>query len=128
MVSRQGERMICQSGLAVALELLWAHQGERGRIGNIHGIFARRAPPAGRHPLPAMATSPARRGSPPERLAARQCAASPQGCPGGTAAGRVTWEGWRGAIANEMARAMAAHVVLLGPGSDARLAVYSPSE
>ena len=86
-----------------------------GGVGSINGMFTLRAPPAGRHPLPAaMAMSPARRDSPPERLAARQCAALPQGCPGGTAAGRVTWEGWRGVIANGTARARAANVVSLG--------------
>ena len=30
---------------------------------------------------------------------------APQGCPGGTASGRATWEGWRGAISNGIAHA-----------------------
>ena len=70
------------------------------------------APPVGGHPVPvAMAAPPACRGRPSERLAARRCGGAahlgwcwtgvsgwgrvaPQGCPGGTASGRATWEGW----------------------------------
>ena len=51
-----------------------------GWIGNIHGMFALRAPPAGRHPLPAaIAPAPARRGSLPERGAARSGQAAQDG-------------------------------------------------
>src|SRR5215831_20098969 len=75
------------------------------------------APPAARAPAAPLARAchPASRGSLPERGAAHfgwdwtgdsgWVKVAPQGCPGGTAARRATWEGWRRAIAHRIAHA-----------------------